>query len=71
MTTTTRVITWATPSGSTIDLTRGQERELRRAGVWPRDHQGQEFCQVSHGLHRGEPSLDDDGLRALIARLSS
>ena len=46
-----QVITWQAPSGSTLSICPGCERAL--AGRWPKDHSGQEYCQVSHGLHDG------------------
>jgi hypothetical protein len=59
----TKVITWQAPNGQTIDLTRSQERQLRRAGVWPRNSRGEEYCTVSHGLHVGEAADIEQWLR--------
>lgn len=64
MTTTTRVITWQSPAGATTNVTPAQEAKLKALGSWPRDHQGQEFCDVSRGLHNGTPSDDVDELIA-------
>jgi hypothetical protein len=50
-----KVVTWQAPNGETINLTRQQERQLRAGGTWPRNSRGEEYCQVSHGLHIGEP----------------
>lgn len=61
-----RVITFQSPSGATLDLTPDQIRTLERAAVWPRDYQGQEYCSVSHGLHRGYPSMTDAEIAALV-----
>ncbi len=62
-----KVITYQAPSGGTIDLTRSQKRILERAGKWPRNARGEEYCSVSHGLHAGEPTHSDDEIRDLIA----
>jgi hypothetical protein len=59
-----KVITWQSPSGATIDVTPAQEAMLQAAGVWPRDESGGEYCSVSHGLHHGEPTFTDAELRA-------
>lgn len=53
-----KVVTWQTPSGDTIDLTKAQERKLTKAGRWPRNAQGEEYCQVKIGLHVGEPETE-------------
>lgn len=55
-----KVITYQSPSGSTIALTRAQIETLEKAGKWPKDHTGQEYCTVSYGLHEGEPSMSDE-----------
>lgn len=68
----TQVITWVSSDAvSSIDLTVSQERELRRAGVWPKDQRGHEYCCVSHGLHSGAPTFSADAFEALIDRLTS
>lgn len=51
-----RVITYQAPSGGTINLTPRQVAILKKAGNWPKDYRGQEYCSVSHGLHDGEPT---------------
>ena len=61
-----KVITYQAPSGGTIDLTRAQVARLERAGKWPRNSRGEEYCTVSHGLHAGEPSMTDEQIAALI-----
>lgn len=53
-----KVVTWSTPSGDSINLTKAQERRLTKAGRWPRNAQGDEYCQVSFGLHAGEPETE-------------
>jgi hypothetical protein len=58
----TKVITYQSPSESKINLTPDQVAKLERAGVWPRDERGQEYCSVSHGLHTGSPDYDDEQL---------
>lgn len=54
------VITYQSPRGNTVDLTREQVRKLQSRGVWPRDFDGQEFCSVSRGAHGGEPTFSCD-----------
>jgi hypothetical protein len=62
-----KVITYQAPSGTTIDLTRRQVRMLERAQVWLRNSRGEEYCQVSHGLHAGVPTHCDDAIKDIIA----
>lgn len=51
MTKTQKVVTWQSPSGQAINICRKCEQRLRSSNSWPKDSQGQEYCQVSHGLH--------------------
>lgn len=46
-----KVVTWQSPNGETINLTRDEEKQYLAAGTWPRDSRGEEYCTVSHGLH--------------------
>ncbi len=46
-----KVITWQASNGETIDICRYCEKDL--AGNWPRNRKGEEFSNVSHGLHPG------------------
>lgn len=55
-----RVITYSTPGGNKIDLTPEQIARLDECGASLRDSRGEPFCQVSHGLHHGDPSPDAD-----------
>ena len=55
-----KVITYQAPNGEKIDLTRAQRRTLERAGTWLKTSRGEEYCQVSHGLHLGEPTFTDE-----------
>jgi hypothetical protein len=55
----TTVITYQSPSSLTIDLTPAQVAALGKAGKWPRDWSGQEYCTVSHGRHAGSPTYTD------------
>lgn len=54
-----KVITYQTPSGDTIDLTRAQIKMLEKVGKWVRNDQGEQYCTVSHGLHVGLSTLSD------------
>lgn len=54
-----KVVTWQNAEGSKIRLTEEQALTLRASGVWPRSAGG-EYCQVSHGLHRGYPTYSDE-----------
>lgn len=53
----TEIITYQAPDGGTIDLSIEQVELLTHLGTWPKDWQGREYCQVSHGQHRGRPSM--------------
>ena len=53
------VVTFSTPAGECIHLTRPQIERLRAAGTWPRGRQGQEYCNVQHGEHSGTPTWTD------------
>lgn len=53
------VITFQAPNGDSIHLTQAQIAAFHRAGTWPRNSRGEEFCSVSHGLHMGTPSMTD------------
>lgn len=55
----TRIVTYQSPNGATIDLTRADVAALRDAGVWPRDNRGAEYCTVSHGERYGWQSSED------------
>ena len=48
-----RIITYQSPSGQTINLSEEQVLQLEAKNSWPKDSNGQEFCQVSHGWHEG------------------
>lgn len=62
-----QVITYSSRSES-IDLTPEQIRKLESAGVWPKDQQGAEYCQVSKGLHfRHEASFSNAEIERIIA----
>lgn len=63
-----RVITWATPTGHTIDITPAQEEILRASGRWPREASG-EYCQVHRGLHHTDagPTYTDEEIRAFAS----
>lgn len=62
-----KVITYSAPSGGEISLTRSQAKRLTAAGRWPRNARGEEYCQVSHGLHTGDVSYTDAEIEALCA----
>lgn len=66
----TKVVTWQTSDGALINLTAQQSRQLRAAGVWPKTDRGEEYCQVSRGMHVGETTFDGSGIDALIKRLT-
>ena len=59
----TKVITYSTPRGNSIDITPAQERRLAKAGMWLTDARGEEYCQVRYGLHVGEPTYTDEQIR--------
>jgi hypothetical protein len=42
------VVTWQTPSGDTVDLCRECDKLPAQ-----RNECSEEYCQVSHGAHRG------------------
>ena len=47
-----KVVTYRAPNGRSIDICPPCADRLTAAGEWPRNASG-EYCQVSHGLHRG------------------
>lgn len=47
-----KVVTYRAPNGRSIDICQTCADRLTAAGEWPRNVSG-EYCQVSHGLHRG------------------
>lgn len=48
------VITYQSPKGECINLTPKQVAEIKAGKrTWPKDSTGQEYCQVSRGLHWG------------------
>jgi len=47
-----KIITWATPAGKTKNICKSCEKKL--AGNWPKDENGNEYCQVQHGEHSGQ-----------------
>lgn len=55
----TKVTTYSTAAGRTINLTSSQTNALEAAGEWPRTAKGDEYCQVSHSLHEGAPAADN------------
>lgn len=63
----TKVITYSTPSGDRCNLTPRQVKALEAAGRWPKDSKGNEFCQVSHGLHFGYPTWESNLASDILA----
>lgn len=59
-----KVITYQAPNGSKIDVTVKQAKAMEAAGVWPKNHRGEDYCQVSHGSHAGEPTYTDEQIRS-------
>lgn len=51
---TIRVVTYQSPRGNKINICPACESRLNAAGTWPRDASGEEYCQVSHGLHAAD-----------------
>lgn len=75
-----RVITWSSGNGDTIDICPRCEARLEADRKWPKDARGQEYAQVSHGLHDGEcqvedhraagrPALNPQGGKTTVARI--
>lgn len=63
-----RVITYSAPGGrGEISLTRRQAERLTTAGRWLRYPHGEEYCQVSRGLHSATPTYTDDEIAAMCA----
>lgn len=63
---TTQVVTWST-GGEKIDVTESQEAAMKKAGVWPKNDLGSEYCQVSRGKHHGSPTYTDAEIAAFCA----
>lgn len=66
-----KVVTYGAPSGGSINLTLLQIAMFKRAGLWPRSPRGDEYCQVSHGLHVGHPTFSDNEVVVLISKLTA
>ena len=49
-----KVVTWNAPNGEKIDICVRCEKGMKE---WPRNTQGQEFCQVKQGLHKGQCNI--------------
>jgi len=47
-----KVVTYRAPNGRSIDICPTCADRLTAGDEWPRNPSG-EYCQVSHGLHRG------------------
>lgn len=47
----TKVITYQSANGEKIDMTPAEIKQHEKNGTWPKNSIGQEYCQVSHGLH--------------------
>ena len=54
-----KVITYTSPRGEKINLTREQARWLTKLSEWPRDSKGVEFCWIYEPEHEGEPTYSD------------
>jgi hypothetical protein len=54
-----KVITYVSPRGEKINLTREQIKWLKKLGTWPRDSKGAEYCWQSEASHEGEPTYLD------------
>ena len=59
-----KVITYQAPNGSKIDVTDKQAKMMEAAGVWPKNNRGEDYCQVSQGLHAGEPTYNDEQIQS-------
>jgi len=52
------VVTYQDTRGNQIDICQRHQAELEAAGQWPKNPAtGEEYCTVSHGLHRGTCEL--------------
>ena len=50
----TKVVTYQSSRGDTVDLCARCTAAYSRRNIWLRDPWGAEYATVSHGLHRGE-----------------
>ena len=49
-----KVVTWSDGNSNTIDICPACQAKHEALRTWPRNPAtGQEYCQVSHGLHYG------------------
>ena len=49
-----KVVTWSDSRGDTINVCPKCQAKNEADGTWPKNPAtGQEYCQVSHGLHSG------------------
>lgn len=63
----TKVVTYQTDRGETINLSTTQIKRLKAAAKWPRNSVGREYCSVSHGMHYGTPTYTDAEIEQIIA----
>lgn len=56
------VMTWQSPSGNSLRICMDCGVALSRYGEWPRDVNGQVYCRVIHGRHRGRCDFGRGGL---------
>lgn len=61
------VITFQSPRGEKINLTPAQVKTLEKAGCWPKDSVGEQYCTVSHGKHYGTPDCATNDIVDLLA----
>lgn len=58
-----KAVTYQSSNGERIHITPTQEKKMKAAGIWPRCSTGEEYCTVSHGLHKvdsNDPNLLSD-----------
>lgn len=65
---TMKVVTYSSPTHRTmhVRLTKRQASQLRKAGLWPKDHVGIDYCQVYRGLSDGEPTWSNEQIADFI-----
>ena len=57
-----KVITYQSSNGAKINLSLSQVEKLEGLEIWPKDHLGEDICQVSHGAHFADADMSDADL---------
>ena len=56
-----KVVTWQAPRGDTLNVCQDCQSAYERDGAWLKNDIGEEYCQVSRGLHEWLCDICDRG----------